>query len=61
MRLVPSTALFSNTPGPGAPIALEGKRASHFEHVYDFYKPNLSRYGCHAAQRVVRDDVSVCV
>jgi hypothetical protein len=31
------------SPGPDAPISVEGKRASHFENVYDFYKPNLSR------------------
>jgi hydroxymethylglutaryl-CoA synthase len=28
--------------GPDAPVTLDaGLRASHFEHAYDFYKPNL--------------------
>lgn len=28
--------------GPDAPIVIDPYRASHFENVYDFYKPNLS-------------------
>ncbi len=28
--------------GPDAPIVIDPFRASHFENVYDFYKPNLS-------------------
>ena len=27
--------------GPDAPIAIDAYRGSHFENVYDFYKPNL--------------------
>lgn len=42
--------------GPNAPIVLEQPRASHFEHAWDFYKPNL-----HSEYPVVDGKLSITV